>query len=339
MTQPRTAVASGAMRAVVLESYGEPEVLTIREVPDPAPGPEEVVVEIVATALNRADLLQRRGFYPGPPMAHEIPGMELSGRVSGTGERVTLWQPGDEVMGIVGGGAYAERIAVHERQLMAVPKTVGVADAAAIPEVWITAFDALVVQGGLTSGRTALVHAGGSGVGTAAIQIAKAIGARIIVTASAGKVGRCLELGADAAVDYAVADFVAATREFTDGRGADVILDVIGGDYVDRDIAAVAVGGRIIQVGVMGGGVTSVNVGMLLPKRAALIGTVLRARPLEEKIAITRRFATEILPFFASGVVHPVIDRRYPLDAIAAAHAAMEANENVGKILIDVAPA
>jgi len=327
------------MRAVVLESYGEPEVLTLREVPDPEPGPEEVVVDIVATALNRADLLQRRGFYPGPPMDHEIPGMELSGRVSAIGERATLWSLGDEVMGIVGGGAYAERIAVHERQLMAVPDAVGVADGAAIPEVWITAFDALVAQGGLTSGRTALVHAGGSGVGTAAIQIAKAIGARIIVTASAGKLARCLELGADAAIDYAVDDFVAATVEFTGGRGADVVLDVIGGDYVDRDIAAVAIGGRIIQVGVMGGGVTSVNVGMLLPKRAALIGTVLRARPLEEKIAITRRFADEILPLFDRGVLHPVIDRRYPLADIAEAHAAMEANENVGKILIDVTPA
>ncbi|HEY5156018.1 MAG TPA: NAD(P)H-quinone oxidoreductase [Acidimicrobiales bacterium] len=326
------------MRAVVLESYGEPEVLTLREVPDPVPGPEEVVVDIVATALNRADLLQRRGFYPGPPMAHEIPGMELSGRVTAMGERVTLWSIGDAVMGIVGGGAYAERIAVHERQLMAVPESVGVGNAAAIPEVWITAFDALVAQGGLTSGRTALVHAGGSGVGTAAIQIAKAIGARVIVTASAGKVDRCLALGADAAIDYAAEDFVVAAKELTGGHGPDVILDVIGGDYVDRDIAAVAVGGRIIQVGVMGGGVTSVNVGMLLPKRAALIGTVLRARPLEEKVAITRRFAAEILPLFDRGVVRPVIDRRYRLDAIAEAHAAMEANENVGKIVIDVSP-
>jgi len=326
------------MRAVVLESYGEPDVLTIRDVPDPRPGPEEVVVDIVATALNRADLLQRRGFYPGPPMEHEIPGMELSGVVREVGERVTLWQAGDHVMGIVGGGAYAERIAVHERQLMAVPESVPVADAAAIPEVWITAFDALVAQGGLTSGRTALVHAGGSGVGTAAIQIAKALGATVIVTASAGKVGRCLELGADAAVDYAVDDYVVVTHALTGGRGAEVILDVIGGDYVDRNIDAVAVQGRIILVGVMAGGMVNVNVAKLLPKRAALIGTVLRARPLEEKIAITRRFALELLPRFDSGDLVTVIDRRYQLDAIADAHRAMEANENVGKILIDVAP-
>ncbi len=327
------------MRAVVLDSHGGPEVLTVRDVPDPAPGPDEVVVEVVATALNRADLLQRRGFYPGPPMPQEIPGMELSGRVVELGSRATLWALGDAVMGIVGGGAYAERIAVHERQLMAVPESVPVADAAAIPEVWITAFDALVVQGGLTSGRTALVHAGASGVGTAAIQIAKAIGARIIVTASAGKVDRCLALGADRAVDYGQDDYVAATRALTDGAGADVILDVVGGDYVDRNLDAVALRGTIVQVGTMAGGATQIDVGKLMARRAALIGTMLRSRPLEEKVAITRRFAAEILPRFDRDGLHPVIDRRFPLDGIADAHRAMEANENVGKIVVDVAPA
>lgn len=323
------------MRAVVLESYGDVEVLQIKAVPDPVPGPEEVVVEIVATALNRADLLQRRGFYPGPPMPHEIPGMEFSGRVVAHGPRVSPERLGDEVMGIVGGGAYAERIAVHERQLLAVPPSVALADAAAIPEVFITAYDALVVQGGLTSGRVALVHAGGSGVGTAAIQIAKAIGARVIVTASAGKVDRCLELGADRAVDYASEDFVTAVAEMFPA-GVDTVLDVIGGDYVDRNVSALRVGGRIVQVGVMGGGTTSVNIGALLPKRASLVGTVLRARPLEEKIALTQRFAAEMLPRFADALA-PVIDSRYPLDDIAVAHRQMEANANVGKIVIDVA--
>jgi NADPH:quinone reductase len=326
------------MRAVVLESYGGTEVLQVCEVPDPMPGPDEVVVEVAATALNRADLLQRRGFYPGPPMPDEIPGMEFSGRVAVLGERVTAVAVGDAVMAIVGGGAYAERIAVHERQLMPVPATVALADAAAIPEVFITAYDALVVQGGLTSGRTALVHAGGSGVGTAAIQIAKAIGASIIVTSSAGKVDRCRDLGADVAVDYTADDFVAATQAFTAGKGVDVVLDVIGGDYVERNIDSVTVKGRIIQVGVMGGGAVTVNVAKLLPKRAALIGTVLRARPLEEKIAISARFAREILPLFAAGRLRPVIDSRYPLDEIAAAHEHMESNANVGKIVIDVAP-
>ena len=330
------------MKAVVLTAYGDLDVLTITDISDPVPGPEEVLVDIVATALNRADLLQRRGLYPSPPLAGfvppapEIPGMEFSGRVAALGERVTSWSVGDEVMGIVGGGSYAQRLVIHEHQLMRIPTTVSVEDAAAIPEVWITAFDALVAQGGLTSGRTALVHAGASGVGTAAIQICKALGARVIVTASAGKLAACRELGADLAVDYASGDFVAECVSFTNGVGIDVVLDVIGGDYVDKNIAAIRVGGRIVQVGTMGGGRTEVSIGMLLPKRASLIGTVLRARPLAEKIAITQRFSKEILPLFDSGLVKPVIDSRYALSAIADAHAYMETNANVGKILIDV---
>jgi NADPH2:quinone reductase len=324
------------MRAIVLESYGGPEVLQVREVPDPEPGPEEVVVAVVATALNRADLLQRRGHYPGPPMAHEIPGMELAGRVVAAGGRVRDWRAGDEVMGIVGGGADAELIAVHERQLVRVPDAMAVADAAAIPEVFITAFDALVVQGGLTSGRTALVHAGGSGVGTAAIQIAKAIGASVVVTASAAKLDATRALGADAAVDYRSEDFVDAARRVSRGLGVDVVLDVVGGDYVDRNIDALAVGGRILQVGTMAGGSTPVSIGKLLPKRAAIIGTVLRGRPVEEKIAITQRFARELLPLFDDGRLHPVIDSRYPLERIGEAHERMEANTNIGKIVIDV---
>jgi NADPH2:quinone reductase len=327
------------MRAAVLESYGEPEVLQIQTVPDPVAAPEEAVVEIVATALNRADLLQRRGFYPGPPMPKEIPGMELSGRVVAVGERVTEVSVGDEVMAIVGGGAYAEQIAVHARQLMPVPTSVPVADAAAIPEVFITAFDALVVQGGLTSGGVALVHAGGSGVGTAAIQIAKAIGARVIVTASAGKIDACLALGADRAVDYNAEDYVDAVKDFTRGRGVDTVLDVIGGDYVERNIDSVCVQGRIIQVGVMAGATVPVNIYKLLPKRAALVGTVLRARPLEEKIAISQLFAKQLVPRFEDGSLKPVIDSRYPLARIAEAHELMESNANVGKIVIDVAAA
>jgi putative PIG3 family NAD(P)H quinone oxidoreductase len=326
------------MRAVVLHSYGGPEVLTLEEVPDPVIGPDEVLVDIRATALNRADLLQRIGRYSNPFWeAVEIPGMELAGTVADVGQRVTMWHPGDEVMGIVSGGAYAERIAVHERQLMAVPRSVGLADAAAIPEVFLTAWDALVVQGGLTSGRWALVHAGASGVGTASIQLAKAIGARIAVTCSTGKVVACASLGADAAIDYTHADFVDELSSLTGGHGADVILDVIGGDYVDRNLQAVAVKGRVIQVGQMGGGATSVNLGLLMPKRACIIGTVLRARPIEEKVALTRRFAAEVLPLFDAGVLRPVIDSRYPLERIADAHRYMESNANVGKIVIDVA--
>lgn len=324
------------MRAVVLESYGGTEVLTIRDVPEPVPGPEEVVVQVHSTALNRADLLQRMGFYPGPPMEHEIPGMEFAGTVSAVGERVSMRSVGDEVMGIVGGGAYAEQLAVHERQTMAVPTSVGLADAAAIPEVWITAFDALVAQSGLTSGMTALVHAGASGVGTAAIQIAKAIGARIAVTASSGKVDACRELGADLVVDYTTEDFAEKVMAFTNGSGADVILDVIGGDYLARNLACVKTKGTIIQVGVMGSGNPEIDLGKILRGRITLIGTVLRARPLEEKIAITQRFGTEILPLFDRGSCKPVIDCRFALDDIAAAHDHMAANANVGKILIDL---
>jgi NADPH:quinone reductase len=327
------------MRAVVLDEHGGPEVLRVREVPDPVPGPEEVVVEVRATALNRADLLQRRGFYPGPPMAHEIPGMELSGTVVATGERATLRSVGDEVMAIVGGGADAEMVALHERQTMRIPSTVDLGDAAAIPEVFITAWDALVLQGALGPGDSALVHAGASGVGTAAIQLARAVGARVAVTASGGKIAACVELGADLAVDYGGDDFVEATARWTGGRGVDVVLDVIGGDYLARNIEALAVGGRIVQVGVMGAGTATFPLGALLPKRASITGTVLRSRPLEEKIAISRRFEHEVVPWFESGALTPVIDSRFALDDIAAAHEHMEANANVGKIVIDVGAA
>jgi len=325
------------MRAVVLRAHGGPEVLTIEEIPDPVPGAEEVLVDIRATALNRADLLQRMGMYANPyPETYEIPGLEFAGTVAAVGDRVRLWTPGDLVMAITGGGAYAERIAVHERQLMRVPAAVGLDDAAAIPEVFLTAWDALVVQGGLTSGRRALVHAGASGVGTAAIQIARAIGARVAVTCSGGKVDACLALGADAAIVYGSQDFAAEVLALTDGRGADVILDVIGGDYVNRNIQCVASQGRIIQVGAMAGGSAPVSLMGLLMKRAAIVGTVLRARPLEEKIALTQRFTREMLPRFDSGDLRAVVDSRYALDDVAMAHERMAANANVGKILMDV---
>ncbi len=326
------------MRAVVLHSHGGPEVLTIEDIPDPVPGPEEVLVNIRATALNRADLLQRMGLYANPyPETFEIPGLEFAGTVAAVGDRVRLWQPGDAVMAITGGGAYAERIAIHERQLMPVPGRVGLADAAAIPEVYLTAWDALVVQGGLTSGRWALVHAGASGVGTAAILIAKAIGARVAVTCSAGKAAALRALGADEVIDYGSQDFVEVAKHISGGRGMDVILDVIGGDYVNRNIAAVALRGRVVQVGVMGGGSANVNVGAMLGKRMQLIGTVLRARPLEEKIALTQRFIAEMLPLFESGELRAVVDSRFPLAEVAAAQERMESNANVGKILLDVA--
>jgi putative PIG3 family NAD(P)H quinone oxidoreductase len=326
------------MKAVVLRKHGGPEVLQFEDVPSPTCGAEDILVSIAATALNRADLLQRMGFYPNPfPQGPEIPGLEFAGTVKAVGERVTAWKIGDTVIGIVNGGAYAQELVLHERQAMAVPSGMSPRDAAAIPEVFITAWDALVVQGGLTSGRWALVHAGASGVGTAAIQICAAIGARIIVTCSSGKVQSCRDLGADVVVDYTTQDFVEEVQRATNGAGVDVILDVIGGDYVERNIASLAVKGHIIQVGVMAGKPVPFNVGLLLGKRASITGTVLRARPLEEKIAITQRFIAEMLPLFDTGAMAPIIDSRYVFADIAQAHAHMAANANVGKIVIDIA--
>ena len=325
------------MRAVVLEAKGGPEVLQIKEVPDPVAGPDEVLVQIVSSALNRADLLQRMGLYPGPAMEHEIPGLEFAGRVIAAGERVTEHGIGDAVMGISNGGCYAEQIAIHERQAMRVPEALPLSDAGAFPEVFVTAWDALVRQGGLTSGRWALVHAGASGVGTAAIQICKAMGARIAVTASAGKHDVCHQLGADVVIDYNADDFVAVTKDATGGVGVDVVLDVIGGEYVPRNVSALRLGGRIIQVGVMAGGPVPFDVARLLMKRATITGTTLRARPIEEKVAITREFAAQILPHVASGAIRPVIDSRYPLDEVAAAHERMASNANAGKLVLDIA--
>ena len=291
---------------------------------------------MVSSALNRADLLQRMGLYPGPQMEHEVPGLEFAGRVSAVGEGVTRWSEGNEVMGITGGAAHAERLVVHADQAVRVPVGTPLEMAGALPEVFITAWDALVLQGGLREGGTALVHAGASGVGTAAIQLCGMLGATVVVTASAGKVARCLELGADRAVDYASQDWVSVVAEATDGRGADVVLDVIGGDYLDRNADALAVGGTIMQVGLMGGGKATFGLGKLLSKRARLVGTTLRARSLEEKVALSRAFEDRVVPGFEDGSLQVVVDRRYPLADIAEAHAYMETNASVGKIALDV---
>ncbi len=324
------------MRAAVIRAFGDPEVLKVREVADPVAGPEELLVNVVSSAVNRADLLQRRGFYAPPAGATDIPGLEFAGRVIAVGERVNAHQVGDKVMGIVSGGGYAERVTIHERQAMAVPDALDLRDAGAFAEVFITAWDALVRQGGLTSGRWALVHAGASGVGTAAIQIARAIGARIAVTASAGKHDVCESLGADVVIDYRSEDFVEVIAATTSGTGVDVVLDVVGGDYLPRNVSCLKIGGRIVQVGVMSGSPVSFNPASLMACRGSLIGTTLRARPIEEKVAVTQQFAAEMLPHVASGAMAPVIDSRYPLADVAAAHSRMEANLNAGKIVLDV---
>ena len=326
------------MRAVVITEYGDVDVLKIQEVPDPDPGPDQVLVEVTASAMNRADLAQRLGQYPapGPKPLHEIPGLEYSGRIAAVGSQVMDWSVGDAVMGIVAGGAMAELVVTHERMLQPVPSNIDVSDAAAIPEVFMTAHDALVTQGMFASGSRALVHAGASGVGTASIQIVKALGGEIAVTCSGGKASSCEGLGADVVIDYAEQDFVEVVEQWTRGRGVDVVLDVIGGEYLARNLQCIKVQGRIIQVGVMGGSVASFPLGALLPKRASLIGTVLRSRPIEQKIDANQRFVRELLPRFDDGALKPVIDSRYPLEDIANAHTYMAANANVGKILIDL---
>lgn len=324
------------MRAVVIPEYGGPEVLQVRDVPDPRPGPDEILVRVAHTACNRADTLQRMGGYPDPSRREfEIPGLEFAGTVAAVGERVTAWSIGDRVMGIESGACYAELVVTHERQALAVPASIDLRDAAALPEVFLTAWDALVVQGGLASGRWALVHAGASGVGTAAIQIAKAIGARIAVTCSAGKMDACRELGADIVLERSPADWADALKIAVPG-GVDVVLDVIGGEETNRNLASVMPQGTIVQVGLMGGGQTPVNLGLLLVKRVHWIGTTLRARPLEQKIEVCQRFGREMLPLFDSGAMRPVIDSRFALDDIVDAHRHMEANANIGKILVDV---
>jgi putative PIG3 family NAD(P)H quinone oxidoreductase len=324
------------MRAVVLHEHGGPEVLTIEEVSDPVPGPDQILVDVAHTALNRADTLQRQGGYPDPRRRDvEIPGLEYAGTVAAVGDDVVEWSVGDQVMGIEAGGCYAERVVTHARQALPVPAGVDLAEAAAIAEVFLTAWDALVVQGGLTSGRWALVHAGASVVGTAAIQLAKAIGARIAVTCSSGKMDACRELGADVVLERSPADWLTGLKGEVPG-GVDVVLDVIGGEEADRNLHAVAADGAIIQVGLMGGGTAPVNMGLLLMKRITWIGTTLRARPLERKLSLCQRFISEVIPLFESGALRPVVDSRYPFDEIADAHRHMESNASIGKILIDL---
>ena len=324
------------MKAITIPHYGGPEVLTLAEVADPIPGPDEIRVKVEHSALNRADTLQRRGAYPDPVVREvEIPGLEYSGVVESVGSRVSLWSPGDRVMGIETGACYAEFVVTHERQALPVPSNIDSRDAAALPEVFLTAWDALVVQGGLTSGRWALVHAGASGVGTAAIQIAKAIGARVVVTCSARKMQACRDLGADLVLERSPADWASALTAAIP-QGVDVVLDVIGGEEADRNLTVARRQGRIIQVGLMGGGQTNVNLGLLLSKRIQWTGTTLRMRPLEQKLDVCQRFIAEMIPLFESGAMKPIIDSRFPLADAAAAHRYMEDDANIGKILLDM---
>lgn len=328
------------MRAIVIVKPGGPEVLELREVALPEPSPGQVRVRIRACAVNRADLLQRMGMYPAPADAPaDIPGIEIAGEVEAVGAGVTELVEGDRVFGLVGGGAYAEAVAVHARTLARIPENLDFTQAAAMPEAFLTAYDAMVLQGGLEAGDTLLVHAVGSGVGTAAVQIARAIGARAIGTArTAAKLGRASELGMTAGVVPETRNgapvFAERVKELTNGKGADVVLDLVGGLYVPESLAALREKGRHVLVGLLAGLSAEIDLGMVLRRRLRLMGTVMRARPLEEKILAAQMLGGRLAPLFASGALKPVIDRVLPLEKAAEAHAAMAENEGFGKMVL-----
>jgi putative PIG3 family NAD(P)H quinone oxidoreductase len=325
------------MRAVLVPQPGDPEHLTLGEVPTPEPGPSELLVQVHATALNRADTYQRRGHYPPPEGASEILGLELAGTVAATGAHCVEWDEGDRVFGLLAGGGYAEYATLHKDLAMAVPPGLSLTEAAAIPEVFLTAYQALHWLGRAESGDHVLIHAGASGVGTAAIQLARALGAHPYVTASAGKHATCLDLGAEAAIDYETEAFGERVPALTGGHGADVILDFVGAPYFHANLDALAPDGRIVQLATMGGAtVEAVSLRRLMAKRATLAASTLRARPLPYKIELTTEFAAYALPLFLDGTLRPVIDSTYDWTDVAEAHRRMEANENVGKIVLRV---
>jgi putative PIG3 family NAD(P)H quinone oxidoreductase len=323
------------MRAVVITEPGGPDVMKVAEVPDPAPGPGEVLVDIVAAGVNRADIMQRQGFYPPPPGAPPYPGLECSGRIAALGEGTAGWNVGDEVCALLGGGGYAEQVAVPAGQLLPVPGGVSLTDAAGLPEVACTVHANVFQQAGLQPGETLLVHGGASGIGTMAIQLARARGARVACTAGTpAKLERCRELGADLAINYTDGDFVDAVRGFTGGNGADVILDIIGAAYLERNLAALATGGRLAVIGLQGGGRAELDLGLLLMKRARVQASSLRARPAAEKAAVVSAVGENVWPLISAGWIRPVIDRVLPLAEAPEAHRLIEAGAHVGKVLL-----
>jgi putative PIG3 family NAD(P)H quinone oxidoreductase len=323
------------MKAIVFSEPGGPEVLAWSEVPDPVPGDGQVLVEVAATAVNRADLMQRQGFYAPPPGSSEILGLECSGRVAALGPGVSGWAVGDEVCALLSGGGYAQRVAVPAGQLLPVPKGVDLVTAAGLPETVCTVWSNVFMGAGLQPDETLLVHGGASGIGTTAIQLAKALGAKVLVTVgSAEKARRCTELGADAAIDYKTEDFVARVRELTEGRGADVILDIMGASYLARNVEALAVSGRLVNIGLQGGRTGELDLGMLMAKRAAVLATTLRGRPAAEKAAIVAAVREHVWPLVNSGALRVVVDRRVPMPQAADAHRAVEASDHVGKVVL-----
>lgn len=327
------------MHAITVAEPGGPEVLTWAQVPDPVPGPGQVLVDVVAAGVNRADLLQRQGFYPPPAGASDILGLECAGRVAALGDGVSGWSVGDPVCALLSGGGYAERVVVPAGQLLPVPAGVDLVDAAGLPEVACTVWSNLVGLAGLHEGQTLLVHGAGSGIGTFATQLAHALGVRTLGTVgSAQKAREVAGWGTDVAINYRETDFVAAVREATGGVGADVILDIIGAAYLARNVEALAADGHLVVIGLQGGATGELNLGALLAKRGSVHATSLRARPAAQKAAICAAVAREVWPRYASGELRPVVHARLPMPQAAAAHRMVAESEHVGKVLLTLGP-
>jgi putative PIG3 family NAD(P)H quinone oxidoreductase len=325
------------MKTVVITEPGGPEVLAITDVPDPVAGPGEVVLQVAASAVNRADIMQRMGFYPPPPGAPQWPGLEASGTVIEVGEGVEGWSVGDRAAALLAGGGYAERVAVPAGQLLPLPEGIGLVEAAALPETTCTVWSNVFMLAGLQPGETFLVHGGSSGIGTTAIQLAKHVGAHVAVTAgSAEKLARCAEFGAEIGVNYREQDFVEVVREATGGHGADVVLDNMGATYLARNVDVLAVNGRLVVIGLQGGRKAELDLGKLLGKRAAVLATSLRARPVEEKASIVASVREHVWPLVAAGTVKPVVHTTLPLEQVADAHRLVESSRHIGKVVLTV---
>jgi putative PIG3 family NAD(P)H quinone oxidoreductase len=323
------------MRAITIPEPGDADSLVLDEVPDPEAGPGQVLIDVVAAGVNRADVVQRLGHYAPPPGASDYPGLEVSGRIAALGAGVDGWQVGDEVCALLDGGGYAERVVASAEQLLPVPRGVTLEDAAALPEVTCTVWSNVFLVANIQPGQVLLVHGGSSGIGTMAIQLAKAVGAHVAVTAgSQAKLDACRELGAEHLVNYKEEDFVERVRELTGGHGADVILDNMGAKYLGRNVDVLATNGRLVTIGLMGGRRGELDLGQLLAKRGAVIGTTLRARPATEKAAIVAAVREHVWPLIEAGDVVPVIHSRHPLEHAAEAHREMEASGHIGKILL-----
>lgn len=330
-------VMEKVMKAIVAAGAGGPEVLSLTEAPTPVPGPGEVLIDVVAAGINRADVQQRRGFYPPPPGASQILGLEVSGRIAGFGPNVTRpFSVGDKVVALLTGGGYASQVAVPAGQVLQLPEGIDVISAAALPEVAATVHSNLFMTAQLQPGETVLIHGGAGGIGAMAIQLAKAAGARVVATAGSDEKVAMLTgyLGADLAINYRTEDFVELTKDFTGGLGANVILDVVGAKYLARNVETLATYGRMVVIGLQGGATAELNLGALLTKRAAIIGTTLRARSVEEKSTIMEGVREHVWPLVSNGAVKPMVDKTFPLAQVAAAHEYFDSGEHVGKVLL-----